>query len=303
MTDAPRRAPRHEQRILRGLRHRITRWGPPTDSPILLLHGWGDCSETWQFLVDCLPCDWSFAALDWRGFGGTEWPQQGYWFPDYFADLEAFRDALCGAAPARVIAHSMGGNIATLYGGMRPDRIEWLVNLEGIGLGPNTPEQAPERYVEWLDQLKTPVRERRYTTLETLVDFLLARNPNMPRERAAFLARAWSTPDSLAGTGLKLAFDPRHRHVNPVLFQRPEAEACWRRCVAPVLLVLGGQSEVLARVHPQHITHEYFHSVFRDIRIELLPRAGHMMHIEDPAEIARLCLEFARECSARRLLP
>jgi pimeloyl-ACP methyl ester carboxylesterase len=300
MTYEPRRASRHEHRVLRGVRHRLTCWGDTAETPIVLLHGWGDCGETWQFLVDSLPDDWSFAALDWRGFGGTEWAPQGYWFPDYFADLEAFLDALSPDAPVRVIAHSMGGNIASMYGGMRPNRIEWLVNLEGIGLRQMPPAHAPDRYVEWLDQLRTPARERRYTTLSVLVDFLVARNPHMPRERAEFLARAWSTPD--ADGGLKLAFDPLHRNVNPTMFQRAEAEGCWQRFVAPVLLVLGERSEIRGRVNPDHVTSEYFHSMFRDIRVELLADVGHMMHIENPATIARLCVEFVRALAARRLL-
>ena len=299
----PRRAPRHEHRSLREMRHRLTWWGEPSENPVVLLHGWGDSSETWQFLVDALPDDWSCVALDWRGFGGTEWAPQGYWFPDYLADLDTFLDAVSPHAPARVIAHSMGGNVATMYAGIRPARIEWLVNLEGIGLARTNPEHAPERYAEWLEQLKTPPRERRYTTLDVLVDFLVARNPLMRRDRAEYLARAWSVADSDAGGGLKLAFDPRHRNVNPVLFQRPEAEACWQRCVAPILLVLGERSEIRARVHPDNVTNDYFQAIFRDIRVELLASVGHMMHIEAPETIARLAVEFARSLPARRLLP
>jgi pimeloyl-ACP methyl ester carboxylesterase len=301
-TYEPRRAPRHEHRVLRGLRHRLTWWGEPSDTPVALLHGWGDSSDTWQFLVDCLPDDWPCVGLDWRGFGGTEWAPQGYWFPDYFADFEALLEALNPAAPVRVIAHSMGGNVASMYGGIRPNRIEWLVNLEGIGLRHTSHEHAPDRYIEWLDQLRAPLRERRYTSLSVLVDFLVARNAGMPRERAEFLARAWSIADGDARSGLKLAFDPRHRNVNPTLFQRAEAEACWKRFTAPVLLVLGERSEIRTRVDPEHVTNEYFHSLFRDIRIETLAGAGHMMHIENPQAIAQLCVDFVRSLAARRLL-
>ncbi|HVY80840.1 MAG TPA: alpha/beta hydrolase [Steroidobacteraceae bacterium] len=290
----PRRVPRHEQRLVRDLRHRVTWWGPPSANPIVLLHGWGDSAETWQFLVDELPDEWPCVALDWRGFGGTEWARHGYWFPDYFADLEAFLAQVCPRTPARLIAHSMGGNVATMYAGIRPARIEWIVNLEGIGLPRTHPDQAPERYAEWLDQLRTPPRERRYPNLDVLVDFLIVRNPGIPRERAEYLARAWSALDESGDGALKLTFDPRHRNVNPVLFQRPEAEACWKRCTAPVLLVLGGRSSIRTRVAPEDVTSEYFRALFRDIRIELLANAGHMMHIEDPAAIARLTLEFAR---------
>jgi pimeloyl-ACP methyl ester carboxylesterase len=303
MTYEPRRVARREHRVLRGLRHQLHWWGDDVANPIVLLHGWGDSSETWQFLVDRLPESWTCVGLDWRGFGGTAWSQQGYWFPDYFADLEALLDELCPGTPVRVIAHSMGGNIATMYGGMRTGRIEWLVNLEGIGLRQLPADHAPDRYVEWLDQLRTPTRERRYATLDVLVDFLVARNPAMPREHAEFLAHAWSAPDADARGGLKLVFDPRHRNVNPTLFQRPEAEALWKRFTAPMLLVLGEGSEIRGRVSPEHMTNEYFRSMFRDLRIQWLAGVGHMMHIENPQAIAQLAIDFAQSLSARQLLP
>ena len=48
----------------------------------------------------------------------------------------------------------------------------------------------------------------------------------MPLERAEFLARAWTKPEERDGkTSYVLAFDPRHRNVNPVMFRREEAEA------------------------------------------------------------------------------
>ncbi len=46
-------------------------------------------------------------APDWRGFGDSEWVPGGYWFPDYFADLDGLLDALAPQSRARVIGHSM----------------------------------------------------------------------------------------------------------------------------------------------------------------------------------------------------
>lgn len=300
MSPLHRRQPWHETLVLRGLRHRITWWGERTDSPLLLLHGWGDSSETWQFLVDCLPGHHSIVALDWRGFGGTEWSPQGYWFADYFADLEAFLDAVHAGTPARIIAHSMGANVASMYGGIRPGRIAWLVNLEGIGLPLTQAEDAPGRYAEWLDQLRDPPRERRYTNFDVLVNFIVARNPAMPRERAEFLARAWSAED--ADGALKLTFDPRHRYVNPVLFRRAEAEACWRRFTAPMLLVLAEDSEMRRRIAPEHGTEAYFRSLYQNLRIVTLSGVGHMMHVEAPEILAQHIADFEQAVAARRLL-
>ncbi|MEP7244642.1 MAG: alpha/beta hydrolase [Gammaproteobacteria bacterium] len=287
-----KRVPWHEEVLLRGLRHRLTWWGERAPNPVILLHGWMDSGVTWQFLVDCLPADWPCVALDWRGFGASEWPQEGYWFPDYLADLEALLDRLSPDAPARLIAHSMGGNICTLYGGVQPKRIEWLVNVEGIGLARTLAEKAPERYAEWLEQIRNPPRERRYLSASVLAEFLVARNPRMPYARAEFLAKAWTKKDPTSDQGhLIMGFDPRHRNLNPTLYRRDEMEACWRRFEAPMLLVLAEQSAIRTRVGEDG-TEEYFRNFFRNLSVVTLQDVGHMMHIEDPEALARHIVEF-----------
>lgn len=185
---------REEYLTVRGLRHRLLRWGPPHPSPTVLLHGFMDASETWQFMIEHLPGDWSFVAFDWRGFGGTDRAPGGYWFPDYFADLEALLGQLVRRGRARVVAHSMGGNIATIYAGVRPERIEWLVNLEGIGLMPTRPEQAPGRYAEWLDAIAREPRGARWSSVERFAQQLHAKNPRWTAAQADFIARAWTRP-------------------------------------------------------------------------------------------------------------
>lgn len=168
------RAPRHEEQVVRGLRHRVTWWGERSENPVVLLHGFMDCGTTWQFLADCLPRGWSLAAPDWRGFGHTERATAGYWFPDYFADLECLLDQLVPHTPARVIGHSMGANIALMYGGIRPQRLRWIANLEGFGLAPTSPQDAPPRYAQWLDELRRPACGGRYRSVAQLARVLLS---------------------------------------------------------------------------------------------------------------------------------
>jgi pimeloyl-ACP methyl ester carboxylesterase len=111
----------------------------------------------------------------------------------------------------------------------------------------------------------------------------------MPRDRAEFIARAWTRPD---GDGFALAFDPRHRNVSAMLFRREEAEACWRRIEAPVLLMLAEKSDIRPRISPDG-DEQYFHSLYRNLRVVHLPGVGHMMHLEDPDAVARHIVEFA----------
>jgi pimeloyl-ACP methyl ester carboxylesterase len=295
MSYRPAVAVRTEFAVVRGLRHRILRWGPDCASPIVLLHGFQDSAETFQFLVDQLPRSWSLAAPDWRGFGDSAGNGSSYWFPDYFADLEQLLDLLSPDRPARVIGHSMGGNVAALYAGIRPQRLRWLVSLEGFGLPRADPAQAPQRYAQWLDELRGGLRESRYDSVEQLAHILQRRNPRLPEEHAAFMARAWSRPVGgvapLAGSdapltgAVELRHDPWHRLVNPMLYRRDEAEACWASSDVPTLMVLGEQSEYRARLVADGVD-EYFRQVIRQLTLTTLPGVGHMMYHEQPRPVA-----------------
>jgi pimeloyl-ACP methyl ester carboxylesterase len=294
MSYEPGRVPWQEDVQLRGVRHRLTWWGERTSDPIVLLHGFLDCGATWQFLVDRLPASWTLVAPDWRGFGDSEWVPGGYWFPDYFADLDALLDTLVPQSRARVIGHSMGANVAKMYGGIRPQRMRWLANLEGLGLARTRPEDAPKRYAHWLDEVKDPFKEGRYESIEQLASILRMRNPRLTAERAAFVARAWSRPEP-DSSEVRLRFDPRHRLVNPILYRREEAEACWARLEIPMLLVIGELSDHRAR-QTAYVTDEQLHGLFRKLRLVTVPGTGHMMHHEDPEAVARHIVEFERDC-------
>ena len=55
MSYQARRAPQTETLALRGLKFQLYRWPGEDPRPVVLVHGWGDTSETWQFVVDQLP--------------------------------------------------------------------------------------------------------------------------------------------------------------------------------------------------------------------------------------------------------
>jgi len=270
----------------------LTRWGPEPSgsvSPIFLLHGWLDSGETFQFMVDALRRDWPLVALDWRGFGRSEWPQQGYWFPDYLGDLDALLAELSPAAPARLVGHSMGGNIACSYAGIRPERVRCIVNLEGFGLARTSPAQAPARMRKWLDQLKAQPLRKDYASFEELAGIIRFRYPRFSAAQSAFVAAAWGKLD---GRGrVRLAGDPRHTLVNPILYKREDAEACWRELRAPLLMLVGEESDLLAKLGPDG-TAETFRSIFPHIEIARVAGAGHMLHIERPDLVAPLVEAF-----------
>lgn len=294
MSYEPRRVPWQEDVQVRGLRHRLTWWGERTSNPIVLLHGHLDCGATWQFLVDCLPASWTLVAPDWRGFGDSEWVPGGYWFPDYFADLDVLLDSLVPQSRARVIGHSMGANVAKMYGGIRPQRLQWLVNLEGLGLARTRPEEAPKRYAHWLDEVRDPFKQGRYDSIEQLTSILRMRNPRLSADASEFVAKAWSRPVA-NGPEVRLRFDPRHRLVNPILYRREEAEACWAQLEIPMLLVMGELSDHRTR-YTSYVTDGQLHALFRKLQLVSVLGTGHMMHHEDPGAVARHIVAFERDC-------
>jgi len=270
----------------------LTRWGPePSESlpPVFLLHGWLDSGETFQFMVDALRRDWPLVALDWRGFGRSEWPQQGYWFPDYLGDLDALLDELSPGAPARLVGHSMGGNIACSYAGIRPERVRCVINLEGFGLARTSSAQAPGRMRQWLDQLRTPAARKDYASFEELAAIIRFRYPRFSAAQAVFVAQVWGQLD---GTGrVRLAGDPRHHWVNPILYKREDTEACWRELRAPLLMLVGDESDHMERLGADG-TAAAFRAIFPHIEIARVAGAGHMLHIEKPELVAPLIESF-----------
>ncbi|HEU0201948.1 MAG TPA: alpha/beta fold hydrolase, partial [Burkholderiaceae bacterium] len=213
---------------VRGLRYHLREWGEAGAPILVMLHGWMDVSASFQFVVDALRRRWHVVAPDWRGYGLTQWSgHDSYWFPDYLADLELILDAVSPAAPVALIGHSMGGNIAALYAGIRPARLRALINLEGFGMRDSRPEVAPDRYAQWIDQLKAGSAMRDYGSLSEVADRLRKTNPRLAEEKALFLAAHWSQPT--ADGRYRIAGDPAHKVIYPVLYRLQEAVACWSR--------------------------------------------------------------------------
>ena len=280
--------------VVHGLRYHCRVWGDAGAPKLFMLHGWMDVSASFQFLVDSLRSDWRVIAPDWRGFGLSEWTKEGrYWFPDYFADLDALLEHFQPGEPATLIGHSMGGNVAGMYAGIRPGRVARLVSLEGFGLSGPSPDKAPERYARWLDELRGESPGfRDYESYEALADRLCGNNPRLSRERALFLARHWGSakPDARVA----LASDPAHKLVNPVLYRVEEAEACWKKVVAPVLWVSGSDTKIPATLKLSSADIAARKGCFRHLTEQVIADAGHMVHHDQPERLAEVIEEFLR---------
>ena len=279
---------------LRGLNMHIRHWGNP-DAPVLfMVHGWMDVSASFQFVVDCLAQDWHVIAPDWRGFGLTEYPKvESYWFPDYVADLDAILQHYSPDQPVNLLGHSMGGNIAMLYAGVRPERVAKLINLEGFGMPMTQAKQAPGRYRKWLEELREVPTLRTYASLEEVAGRLQKTNPCLPDERAAFLAQHWSKQN--AQGVWELLADPAHKNSTPILYHVDEVLECWQNIAAPVLWVEANDTDIWRMIGSKEQARAEIDRRMQYVpkmRTEIVMEAGHMLHHDQPEVLAKLVERF-----------
>lgn len=269
---------------VRDTRYHVREWGRAGAPRLFMLHGWGDVAASFQFVVDALAGDWHVIAPDWRGFGLSARNGGCYWFADYLADLDALLAHYSPDRPVRLVGHSMGGNVACLYAGVRPDRVARLAALDAFGLPDRPPQDAPERLRTWLEQVAAPPAARGYASLDAFAQRLMSDNPRLTAARAAFLAQHLSVADPAGG--VRSATDPAHRIVNPVLYRRAEAESCWREIRAPVLWVVQATPDWRRAVGLGDDVYDAARRCFRDFREVAIADSGHNFHHDQPERVA-----------------
>ncbi|PWF47767.1 alpha/beta fold hydrolase [Massilia glaciei] len=288
---------RSEFITVRGLRSHVRQWGREGAPKIFMVHGWMDVAASFQFVVDCLEGDWHVIAPDWRGFGLSERSASDtYWFPDYVADLEFILDHYAPGGQINLLGHSMGGNVVSLYAGVRPERIRRLVNLEGFGMPVSNPSQAPRRYAKWLDALREPTELRSYPSLEAVAARLQKTNPRLSDARAEFLSRHWSAPN--ADGRWEILGDPAHKRPTPLLYQVEEVLACWDAITAPVLWVEADDTNMWQWMGPKEqarveIDRRLAH--LASVTPKMMADAGHMLHHDQPEALAAMLEDFLAE--------
>jgi len=294
-----KKAARSEFVPLRNLKYHVRVWGEPGPgkAPLVMVHGWMDVAASYQFVVDCFAQDHYVIAPDWRGYGLTESPPtDNYWFPDYLADLDFLLDHYSPGAPVNLVGHSMGGNIAMLYAGSRPDRIQRLVNLEGFGMAATRPSQAPGRYAKWMDELKALHRGERdlkpYPSAAGVAERLMKTNRRLSRDKAEWLAMHWAKPD--AQGQWRILGDPAHKVVNAQLYRVDEALEIFKCIRAPMLSVHASDDSLSTWWKGRYTLAEY-HERLRavpQVQTATIADTGHMLHHDRPDELARLIEAF-----------
>lgn len=141
--------------------------GDRSGPTVLLIHAWNESLRSFDRLAPMLPASLHVLAMDQRGHGHADAPDDGYDIAWLGADIEAFMHAL-DLPSAVLVGSSSGGYVAQQVAVCSPGRVEGLVLV-----GSPRSLRDPPAFADEIDGLTDPI------DAEWVKDFL----DNLPRFR------------------------------------------------------------------------------------------------------------------------
>lgn len=273
---------------VQGLHLRI--WDHGGDGPrVLFLHGFLDTGRSFDTVAQRLFGAARCLCLDFRGHGESDRVGKGgsYHLMDHVKDVSLVLRQLAerDEAPALLVGHSMGGNIALLVAGATPDAVSSMLLLDSVGPPPEDPQEQPDRLGRLLASLERDRPFSTFASLDDALDRLQRYNVGLTREGA----RRMAEPVLRATDDGRLAFpfDARLRGPTPVRYP----ETMWRALCARVrgpVRVLRAEDGYVPDGEP--VTSRLL--AMGDARLETLAGQSHHLHVDAPDEVARAVREL-----------
>lgn len=270
-------------------------YGQSGKPPLILTHGGLDHARNWDFAAAHLSRHYHVYAWDLRGHGNSQWaPGAAYSISEYVLDLAALVDIirkLHDNAAIRIIGHSLGGIVSTLYTGLYPDYVEKLVNIEGWGPPPSVKLKRPasEQLRSWIENIRQAERResRAYPNLESAIARMKEANKHLTDAQARHLTihgSNWNADGSLVWK-----FDNFARLFPPYGQSVDDMKEVFSHVKCPVLLWWGTES-FISDPRTDHRAQAIPHH-----RYEIVENAGHWLHHDQLERFASKTIEFLME--------
>ena len=233
---------------------------------VLFVHGFGGDRNSWLFLQEPLAARFRAYALDLPGHGASA-KDVGEGTLDVLADaVTGVLDAL-GAARAHLVGHSLGGAVALAAAARDPARIASLTLIAPAGFGTEINAGYLRGFADAQSrrELKPVVAQLfadEHLVTRQLVDDLLA-------------YKRLDGVDEALHTLLGVLLDGDAQGVNSAALLTAVGGAAAGGAV-PVTVVWGRDDRVIPAAQAEAVTGAERH---------LIDRAGHMPHMERPAEV------------------
>jgi pimeloyl-ACP methyl ester carboxylesterase len=258
---------------------------PDDAEPALCVHGLEGSSRNWTDLIDLLRSRLACEAMDLPGFGDSPPRPDGRYT---IAALAQTVIALIGkhGKPVHLIGNSLGGAVCVKVAATRPELIQSLTLIS-----PALPDSRPR-----MDLLRFPVM-----SLPRLGTRIVKQYQVLPPERrvadvittcygdpALFQQARFATEvteltrrDELGYAASVLVGSVRTLTAE---FVRKGRHSAWRdaaRVTAPTLVIYGSRDRLVDARMAGRAAHQ-----FADARVVVLPRTGHVAHMEHPDVVA-----------------
>ncbi|WP_232787459.1 alpha/beta fold hydrolase [Spongiibacter nanhainus] len=259
------------------LRLHYVDWGNHGAPPLILLHGGQDHCRNWDWVARELRHDWHVIAPDLRGHGDSAWSRDGYYsFDAYLCDLHQLIDQK-NLAPATVVAHSMGGNIALRYTAVYPENVRKLVLVEGMPMSPtfirgHYNRSYKEKMLDWIQSRQSLSSRcpRRYESIEEALSRMQEKNRHLSDEQARHLTIHGISQNEDGTYSWK--FDNYCRQMSPMDIGEEALRELIEEVECPTLIFWGNESEFESPVKNGRFEH------FKDAQIIHYDNAGHWLH-------------------------
>lgn len=253
-----------------------------TAPALVFLHYWGGSSRTWRHVTRALAPAFRTIALDQRGWGKSDKPDQpsgAYTLAALADDARQLIDSLQpGLGQYILVGHSMGGKVAQLLASRHPAGLAGLVL---VAPAPPSPMKLP------LDARQGMVHayDSRESILAT-VQQVLAASPLQQDDLETVVQ------DSLLGA-------PAAKAAWPLAASQEDISAQSVLVRVPTLVISGE----LDRVDPPAVLQQELLTRIPHASLHILPGVGHLSPLEAPGKLSALIQDFAASLSAARTSP
>jgi pimeloyl-ACP methyl ester carboxylesterase len=254
------------------------RWGDPALPPLLALHGWLDNAGSFARLAPLLAARYHVIALELPGHGGSDHLPDGssYHYLDYVRDVLAVADAL-DLQHYTLLGHSLGAGVASLVAAARPERIERLFLIEGLGPIGDDGSRTLGRFRDALAPRGSGKRLRVFRDIDQAIQ---ARSmvSGLPAELARpIVERGLLETDG----GWRWRSDPQVTRESAVRLAESQIHALLHGITVPTALMLSRPTTSYLPAGPMHARAD----CVPQIRVSHMD-GGHHLHLEHPQAIA-----------------
>jgi pimeloyl-ACP methyl ester carboxylesterase len=272
------------------------------DKPdMVVLHGTHDHALGMYPAIAGLIESYHIVGIDLRGHGRSDKPGNYSVFA-MVADLRAVITGLGLEKPALVV-HSLGGHIGCRYAALYPDEVAALAVLDGMG-SPRPPRDTTAK--DLVNKLRRGVqgalregnRFRRMADQDEALERFRNSNPHLDEDCVHLIVE--NGLELHPEGGLRWCFDPT---IDLIFYTYSEGDAEQMATLVscPVLLVTGERALEFwhgvglgLEVDEQWYQQEQLRrrELFQQARWVEIPRAGHMLHYDEPEAVRRVLEEF-----------